>query len=270
MRAFLLALALLLAAPAARAAAEGFSHQVILVGRVVDAQGEPAAGIPVVVAFHNLTAGSGCFGAFRDVTGPQGDFAVCRHAHELGANVTATLRVGNVTQEVAVDPQLRHGVAIVTLDAPREARDPEGDRAFHASLHVAGRAVFAHPEGIVSDEVRVSATPLVGMPVRVTATHGSTLLASANATTNGEGDYAVDLPLASIPNGTRVVAEASGRLVIAEASEATRRVDLDMIHAEPPGVRDRPGADVPAIPDWGPVGILALLAALSIARRRRA
>lgn len=269
MRAAALLLLALLALPTASAAAEGFSHQILLVGRLIDAQGEPAAGLAVEVELHHAATGGRCFGVWSETTNATGDFRICRHAHVLTDDVTATVSAGGARAEVPVDARLRQGVAMLVLDGSREARDVAGDRAFHATLRATGRAVFAHPAGATFDEVRVNATPLAGMPVRVFASAEGAILAEANATTDANGDWLADLPLDAWPASAVVRAEAAGRAIEAPANVTLRRVQLDMIQGEVPGSATRPGAGAPEIPEW-PALAVALVVALSARARWRA
>ncbi|MEA3200851.1 MAG: hypothetical protein QOE90_2279 [Thermoplasmata archaeon] len=258
MRRLVLLLAVI-AAPVAQASAEGFSHEVRIVGRVVDADGAPVAGVTIAVALHGATSLGGClFGAHSDATDANGDFVLCRHVHALPENATAALTVEGASVDVPIDARLRLGVARLQLNGTHAGG------AIPASVRVAGRIVFAHPGGERIEGVNVTATPLSGLPVTLRLDAGPRVLATANATTDENGDYAADLPWAA--NAT-VTLEASGRVSTASV-DAWRRVDLDQVHVAAPPPPARPGTGTPRIPGPEVALVFAAIALSACARWR--
>jgi hypothetical protein len=127
-----------------------------------------------------------------------------------------------------------------------------------------------HPEGVDVAGARVNATALAGLDVTVRVVGAGRILAETNATTDGEGDWSVDVPAGDLPEDARVVAEARGRVATANASAELRRADVPMLLA---GVGDagsqRPGAGVGRVPFPSALALLAALALTSAARGRR-
>lgn len=265
-------LALLVLAVPLAAADHVFSHRTYIVGRVVDVDGKPAAGMPVGVAFTNLTAGGRCFDSRVEATGPQGDFVVCRHTHVLPQNATVTVTVGNASVTVPVDPDLRSAVAHVQLAEPAPARDIAGDRLFERTYRVAGRAYVLLTEPTQVEGVTVNATPLLGVNVTVRLEAGGQTLAEDVTTVDDMGAFDVDLAVdGPVPPGAVVRVLAGGVEVDAKASPVHRRSDVDVLREprrEVP-LDEVPGSSPTPVPALVPLAALGAAVAARFAYGRR-
>lgn len=258
-----IALAPALAVPAA--ADHVFSHRVYIVGRVVDVDGVPAPGLAVNVTFENIRATSRCFDSKPEVTGPTGDYEVCRHTHAIPANATATVRVGGEERTVAIDPDLRHASASFQLPTPTASHDIHGERTFARTLLVTGRAfeLLVAPEA--EEGVDVSARPLAEN-VSVSLRAGDEVLANATARPNEHGLYRVELAVEGIPAGAvvRAVAGADGGEEL--ASPTFRRADVNIVRDH--RLAGGPGEEAPG--STTPIGAWLAVAALTLAVVARA
>lgn len=246
-----------------------WSHRIYVVGRVVDADGLPAPGIPVNATFSNLTIVGSCYDSKGEVTGPRGDYEICRHAHALTADARVTIRAAGETRELPIDPDLRHADASFQLLTPRTLRDFEGDIEFARTVHVAGRTFALLPEPANAEGIHVNASP-IGGNVTIELIAEGEVIASKNVTVGEQGIYSAQLDVDPLPAG----ALASVRLG-ADATEVVidptfRRADLNIVRDlrlmsgpgdDAPGSAPTPGAA------WGALG--ALLMACGARRRRR-
>lgn len=259
----LLLLALVLAAPVA-SADHVYSHRAMVVGRVVDADGEPAPGLALQVETHGFDVAGPCHG-FDDSTNATGDFRICRHAHVVPPNANVTLRLGNLSWDVALDPLLRQGSIAIQLPHARDARDVTGDRAFHRTLLVAGR-VFAHARSVV-EAIPVNATAMEGN-VTVALVAGDATLAQANASLDENGEFVVALPAQALPADAKVRVDTARGATTFAANATMRRVDAGILLEPPsgPDLAQAPGNRTPS-PAWGAFAALALSAAARWRRR---
>lgn len=249
-------------------AEHAFSHRVVVTGRVIDSEGRPVPGVDVEADFHGLDVGGACFDARPPRTGPQGDFVVCRHAHEFSAPVPVTVRVAGEVVEARLDPALRRVDVEVQTMGPAPARDITGERLFARTLRAEGRvtqlvAVAAPVEGVL-----VPALPLGGSGVRVRLEAGDAVLGEANLTLNEQGDYAIDLDVADVPEGAVLRVDAAGASWVRDVSLPWRRAFTHLVVAAPEtDLDDRPGTRTPTPV---PVALAALalgLAALGLRKR---
>ena len=158
MRLVLLALALFLALAPVVMADHVYSHRTYVLGRVLDVEGRPAAGVVVTAGFDGIETGGRCFDSRPEVTGPRGDYEICRHTHALREGISVTVSVGNTSRTVAVDPDLR--LASVDLQLGVTAtHDVSGERQFARGFDVRGRAFTLLPEPVEEEGVRVNARP---------------------------------------------------------------------------------------------------------------
>lgn len=261
----LLLLGLVMLAPVA-VADHAFSHRVYVVGRVIDANGQPAAGLAVNVTFEGFAPNGLCYDSKEEITGSRGDYEVCRHAHAIPPDAAATVRVLDASRRVPVDPDLRHAVASFQLDRAAPARDIAGERHFARTFHVTGRSFVMLPDPVREEGVAVNATPLAEN-VSVELRAGEVVLASGSDVPDEFGRFLLDLDVAELPAGALVRVRAGPDLVEEVASAAFRRADVsvarDLRLVRGPG-EDAPGSETP-MPAW-----LALTAALSCAAAWRA
>lgn len=245
-----------------------FSHRVYVVGRVLDSAGMPAPGLAVNLTFEGVQVGGRCFDAKPEVTGPRGDFEVCRHTHALPTDARVVVRVGNASRAVAIDPDLRHASANLQLDALAPARDITGEREFARAFRVTGRSFVLLAESENAEGVRVNATPLLAN-VTARLLDGGTVLAQGNATPNEHGLYTVDLDVAEVLEGAVVDVSNGREKAEATASTLYRRADLNLVRdmrlADGPGA-DAPGSQTP-LATW--LALAAILIGASGGRRRR-
>jgi len=236
-----------------------FSHRVYVVGRVLDVDGRPAAGVPIEIEFEGVNDGGGCYDNPAERTGGRGDFSICRHVHRLGDNATVTVRAGNASRRVSIDPDLRHASVHLQLDTT-SAHDLNAERQFARIFTVTGRAFALLPEPYDAEAVPVNATPLtanVSVELRVL----DRVIASGSAPPNEHGLYKVDLDVTDIPPTATVRATVGRDLGEDSASPIFRRADVNVVRdlrlIDGPGA-DAPGsADTPS-PTWIALAALAL------------
>lgn len=250
-----------------------FSHRTYVVGRVVDADGNPAAAMPVTLQFANLTPGGRCFDSRTEVTGPQGDFTVCRHTHALPSNASVTVTAGNVSATVPVDPDLRHAVAHLRLDEPSQARDIGGERLFERTYRVQGRVftLLHAPEN--AEGVPVNATPRSGANVTIRLVGPGGTLAERVAQVDEMGAYEASLELeGAVPEGATVRVESGGIAATAKASPLFRRSDVHVLRETPAQISldEVPGSSPTPVPALLPLAGLGAAVALRLAHRGRA
>lgn len=267
-----LLLALLLLVPLA-GADHAFSHRVYVVGRVLDAEGRPAPGLPVELAFEGLRAGGACaIHARSETTGPRGDYELCRHAHALDSrgNVSVHVQVEGAQAHVALEPDLRHAVANLRLDAPRRAQDVAGDRLFERTLTVTGRHFALLPEPETAESVAVNATPVLGN-LTVALFAGGVAVAEARGATDEDGLYRIDLNVTDIPAGAIVRVEGGPDVAEESPLVAHRRADVNLVRdlrlREGPG-DDAPGSTPLPLAPWLALGAILTAAAWRAPRRR--
>lgn len=263
------------AAPPADADHE-YSHRLEVVGRALDADGEPVPGAPLTLEVLGVNASSRCIlGApAEERTNETGDFHLCRHMHAMDAPVTVRVTLGNLTTTASVDPALRRVYLPLRVPEPWPVGSIQGQRAFEAQYVVTGRAVDLHPEPVKLENVEVPATPRTGAPVNVTLLDASgATLAEGRATTGEFGDFAVHLPIRDVPDGARVHVALTHGARVAEAPVDIRRADVTLIHevaasrpATPPGsgTGDIPGPGAPLV--LAALGVVAVLSARRLVR----
>lgn len=260
------ALALLVLVPLA-AADHAFSHRVYVTGRVLDAEGRPAAGVPVSVSLQGVPPPGRCLDETPEATGAMGDYAICRHVHALPANASVTVRAGDASQSVPLDPETRRASAYLQVSG-EVAHDIAGERTFARTYLVAG-ASYAMLDAPAREEgVFVNATTRADN-VTVALLDGARLVASGNATPDDYGLFQLQLDATDLPPGARVQVRSGLALAEEPANAQFRRTDVGLLEdlrlLRGPRA-DAPGSDVPALA-WGGVGALALVA-LSMKKRR--
>lgn len=255
------ALAVVLLAAGFAVAEHAFSHRVHVVGRVLDADGQPVPGLAVNVTFVNITPSGRCFDVTDERTGPTGDYMVCRHTHALPRDGRVVVRVGDASREVAVDHDLRHATANVRLATPRAARDFEGDLEFGRTVLVVGRAFTLLPAPANEESVVVNATP-IGGNLTIELLAAGDVVAAKNGSTDEHGGYAVKLDVETLPPGALARVRMGPDATEVALDPAWRRADANI-------VRDLrllhgPGSDAPgsaATPAAAYIAVLALAAA---------
>lgn len=267
----LLVLALLVALPLAAPVATGeheFSHRLEVVGRAVDAAGEPVPGAPVSVTFAGSEGAPRCLvdAPQEDKTTETGDFHVCRHVHVMDAPVDVEVRIGDTIANATIDPLLRRVYVPLRIEDDWPVRSIQGERTFAAQFVVTGRIVNVLAQPTNLEGVQVRATAAGGLQVNVTVEDANgTELATEGASTNIYGDFRIELPLRELPPESRVRLVFPGDSRVASAPLDLRRADFDVerhpsARVEPPG----------ATPGFGIVALLVALgaAAASFGRRR--
>lgn len=245
-----------------------YSHRVFVVGRVLDVEGRPAAGVPLDLTFEGMATGGSCMEQRPDVTGPRGDYEVCRHVHALPRHANVTVRAGNVSKTVGVDPDLRVAIASLQLDTSA-LHDVSGERQFARTFDVVGRAFTLLPRPVVEENVQVNATPLYEN-VSVELLLGDETLASAQVAPDEHGTYRAALAIGELPPGAIVRAGIGHDSSEALASAKLRRADLHVVRDL--RLLDGPGDDAPgsaATPAGAPLAALALIGAAAARWRRR-
>ena len=262
-----LLLGALLLAPLA-SADHVFSHRVYVVGRVIDAEGLPAPGLAVNVSFEGAPASRACFDSKEEVTGPTGDYEVCRHVHAIADDATVTVRVGGAQKSARVDPDLRHAVASLQLDGPAPFADINGERTFARTFLVTGRMFELLREPQAEEGIEVDARPF-HEDVNVSIRSGDEVLANATVKPDEHGRYRAQLDVDELPPGAlvRVVAGRDGGEEL--ASVLLRRADLNVVRdsrlAHGPG-DDAPGTGTPL---GAGLALLALTVSALVARGAR-
>ncbi len=245
-----------------------FSHRVIVVGRVVGSDGVPVAGAPVTLVWSGLDAPSRCFDSRAEVTGAQGDFTICRHAHAMPENeVAAEVTVQGETYRVPFDKELRRSSVLLRLDAPAGSRDIGGERAFQRTVHVEGR-LFAL--GAAEEEgVAVDGTPFLAREVDVRlVTETGIVITNRSARSNDYGDYSVDLEATELPVGARIVARSGGLERSVDLDPFFRRADVDLVRPLPEEPIVRPGTGEVRVPFGGASAVVVALAVSAFLGRR--
>ena len=265
-------LAILLLVPLA-AADHVFSHRVHVVGRVVDDDGTPAAGIPIEAAFEGLAVAGRCFDSKEEVTGPRGDFSLCRTTQDIGSAARVLVRAGDAAREVAVDAELRHAVANLQLGGPSPTRDITGEREFEQTFLVTGRSFALLPRPENADGILVNATPL-GENVTARLLDGERVVAEANATPDEYGTYAAELAVGDVPAGAIVRVTNGRERAEVVAAELHRRADVNLLRdlrlSDGQG-EGAPGSQtpLPAALTWAAVAIAAFAGSRGTRRRPR-
>lgn len=268
MRALVLGLvALLLLSPTA-AADHVFSHRVYVVGRVIDVDGLPAAGMGVSIEFHGIAQPPTCgLDPHPFVTGAQGDFVLCYHYHALPANVTVTVTSGDASGTVGVGPFLREANVSLQLGTARVARDVQGDRDFNATLRVHGRLMEALPSPEKVEGVLVNATPQVSENVTARLMSNGAAVALGKAVTDEMGHFDIVLTSEQPAEGAFVFLSAldSSWERAVPLAPAFHRVDALLLHGETAPTSPFPGTSKTP---WGGAPLaLAVLACAALLMR---
>lgn len=224
-----------------------FSHRVYVVGRVIDSDGLPAPGLAVSATFEGIGATSRCFDSKDEVTGAQGDYELCRHAHVIPENANATVRIGSLERSVSIDPHIRHASASFQLDRARDVSDVNGDRTFARAFLATGRAFALLPQSENAEGIVVNATPLTAN-VTVSLVRGNETLVERVVAPDEHGRYKAELAIEEVPDGTLVRARVGGDVSEEPADALFRRADVNVIRdlrlAHGPG-DDAPGSSTP-------------------------
>lgn len=246
-----------------------FSHRLYVVGRVVDSEGLPAPGLAVNVTFEGVRASGRCYDSKPEVTGPRGDYEICRHAHELPADARVVVRVAGAERAALIDAELRHATASLQLPEPAPTNDITGEREFARAFRVTGRSFSLLAASENAEGVQVNASPL---HVNVTARllEGERVVAEASGAPNEHGLYTLDLDVAALPEGAVVEVTNGREHAEATASPLFRRADLNLVRdmrlAGGPG-EGAPGSQTP-LGGWV-VGAALLIGAFATRARRR-
>lgn len=204
-----------------------YSHRYVVLGRVLDADGNPVLGVTVALALRGVGTEGACanqpgteteaFGptTTRPTTNALGEFTFCAHVHILprasdAAQVELSVPQRNVTQAAPVDPLFRSSVVVLRLPAAEPAAN---GTALDVTHTVAGRLWREAPgEGVMLENVRVYGHTVNRVPVNVTVTTNEGHVLNASSVTNGYGDFSLRLPLpeGALPRG-KVVVEALGK-----------------------------------------------------------
>lgn len=247
-----------------------FSHRLYIVGRVVDEAGVPVAGQAVRVTSESVRSSGGCIDSKTEVTGPMGDFEVCRHAHALPENATLVVQVAGHNETVALDHDLRRVAVHVRLPGATPGVDIGGWREFNRTYVVTGRHFGYTAQATNAEGVLVNASPIISN-VSVTVRSGGDEIATAQVKPNEHGDFRASLDLEAIPAGT-IVHVTSGREVVEKpASALFRHTDVQLVRDDRfaragPG-EDAPGTSTGKVPL--PAGLLLVALALGAALARK-
>lgn len=236
-------------------------HRLYVVGRVLDASGLPAPGLPVEVEFEGVAIGGSCFDLPDAATGPRGDVDLCRHVHPIPPGASVTITVADASARVPIDPLARDAVAYLRLAGPAPARDIQGDRDFDRTFRVVGGAYNLHERPVMTEEDLSDLTARGGENVTVRMVVGNETVAEATRQLDERGRYAVDLEVREVPEDARVRVEVAGKQEGTEASALFRRADVSIVRDLRTIVPTaRPGDDVPlsVLIAVGALGIVAL------------
>ncbi len=212
--AFLGVVALLIVAAAPAAADHVYSHRYVIVGRVIDDLGKPAMGWVASATFSGVTPAGLCSlpPPPQPETDGNGDFFLCYHVHGINGG-TVTVSGPAFTETFNLDLNLRKTVVHVRL-AQWSTHDANAVAAFPTHYTVRGRVWQSQP-GAVLEGVSVNGVALTSEPVSVEVAYNSGSQRTAQATTNGYGDYSTVISLgAKLSDGTVLATSHGVRTVI--------------------------------------------------------
>lgn len=285
-----LALALLALAPAA-AGDHVYTHRYFVLGRIVDAGGEPVSGGNVTVDLPGMPMGP-CAGSPADPrgfrvarTGPEGDFAFCFHTHgfEEGQEIVVNASGERVTRPV--DADTRKTVLLHRLSTPSALKDAGGVQFFPFRYAVVGR-LWNESGPALLENVKGNGTPLADVEVTATLTVPGSETVARTVRSDAWGDYAITFQLGkAATEGTLRVAIAGAdarvpldpvfrksvvNLALAPAASVEDPA-VQAIATPPPDFGPSPGELPPGstpVPSVGVAVAAAAVAAAALARRR--
>lgn len=285
-----IALVLLTLAPAV-AADHVYTHRYFVLGRIVDADGEPVAGGNVTVDLPGAPMGP-CAGAPPDPrgfrvarTGPEGDFAFCFHTHGFEEGQQVVVNASGELVTLPVDADTRKTVLLHRLSTPSALKDAGGVQFFPFRYAVLGRLWNASGP-VLLENVKGNGTPLADAEVTATLTVAGSETVARTVRSDAWGDYAITFQLGKAAReGTiRVAMAGADARVPLDAVFRASVVDLAIAPAAPvegptaqavptpppdfgPPVGELPPGSTPGPGVWIAVAAAAVAAA-ALARRR--
>lgn len=193
---------LLLSAAGSALADHDLSHTYHFEGRVVDAEGTPVPNASVTVRLESgfvdprtgdpvLTRKTYVTDCAGRILPPYPAPAALLHVHEMSATARLSADVLGERHPLAVDPLLRASAALIRLNQT-VADEPCAEA--NATYRVFGRLGDRVPY-YYRESVGIHVSPFADLPLHVTLTYNDGLRVEAGARTDGNGTYAIDLPL---------------------------------------------------------------------------
>lgn len=190
------AAAALLASAQGALAEHVYAHRYLLSGRILDADGDPVAGLAIPFGFTGFSGGDLCDGVKPlPITNAYGDFSYCFHLHDLdpGDEISFGVKAGEVRRPVNLLTRWTHE----NVRAKNASLGVEPPEDFQRVYWLSGKVWQETAPGRF-DGVFVQGVALAGVNVTVTARNEpSNETVVANSTTDEYGEYAVRLRFAN-------------------------------------------------------------------------
>lgn len=250
-----LLIAILLLVPALSVVAtHNFGHRLVVLGRVVDAEGFPVANERVQVELEGLDLGTPEASACRNnpcttQTGATGDFRVFWHAHGIGESGTARLTVAGQTFEAAYDTGLRWTPVNAQLSEDVDSHDQGTVEKWNRTYSVQGR-VWQERGGVPDAETTwVDGNVRTQVPVNITLTLPDGTVLNQTVTTTNYGDFFAQFEADEPFETAQIEVETEGQTVEPSFS-STYRATTTAVKIPPP----------PEEPfDWVPIIVVVAL-----------
>lgn len=201
-----------------------YSHRYIVYGRVVDAAGNPAAGILVDLGTENFPGAEGpcaqqpgtdtdAFGRTesRPVTNAFGEYTFCFHAHEINRvdppRGHVSIAEHNLTIDITFDPYTRATFVPVKLPV---TLDDASDAPLRGNYTVIGRLWEPSGERVSVERIGVFGHTVDRTPVNVTLELSDGTKLHAETSTNNYGDFAVRIPTQARVTAGTVILDVRG------------------------------------------------------------
>jgi len=230
--------AALLLVPALPVAADhAYSHRYVIVGRVIDAQGEPAMSWIASATISGPTASGECplSPASAPVTTASGDFFLCYHIHEMSGG-TVTVQGDSFSQTYPLDVNVRKTAVRIQLPITWATKDASAVANFHSQYTVRGR-VWQPAPGSPVEGITVNGVVLPNEPVSVHMIFNSGTERAGSPATNTYGDFVTTLSLGTALSSGVVHVESRGVSVNTAGITLDRQFmvsDVDVIVPAPP------------------------------------
>lgn len=262
-----------------------YTHRYLVVGRVIDADGEPVSGAPVTAVLKDVPVGP-CQGyadgdtpfyAARTTT--KGDFAICFHTHSVPEGTPIVVNASGERVTLVADHDLRRTVVHHRLGNVSDEKDSGAVQFFAYRYLVTGR-VWRETGPVLVENIPANGTTPANEPVNVTLAIDGGRTHRQTARTDAYGDYVVEFRVDDAFMAATVSVAYGDAVVAAAADTAFRRSDVDVVLARseadrmadalargPPAGQAPPGTEAPAA---GAAAALAAVAAVALASRQRA
>lgn len=250
-----LLIAILLLVPALSVVAtHNFGHRLVVLGRLVDAEGLPVANEQVEVELEGLDLGTPEASACRSnpcptQTGATGDFRVFWHAHGIGDGGTVRLTAAGQTFEKPFDSMLRWTPIQGQLADDVDNHDQATVERWNRTYSVQGR-VFQERGGVPDAETTwVDGNVRAQVPVNITLTLPDGTVLNETVTTTNYGDFFARFEADRPFETAEIEIETEGQTVEPSFS-STHRATTTAVKIPPP----------PEEPfDWVPVIVIVAL-----------